>query len=395
MSESEQNPAEAGKPKFWQTTKYSHLIRHVASGQLYLNARIAGKLVRRSLRTDKLTVARLRLDQSLRELREAESLRRDVSSGRTLTLRNALDVLRERIDADPATRMATKRFYAQTLDAIGALFPNPERDIRQATADDCAAWSRRFAERFGCSRYNVGLSVLRKAFAVGVERGFTVRNVAEALKRQPIRHEKPNVPTREQFRTLVAAIRQSDGRLDSQAKSKPAADLVELLAFSGMRIGEARELRWRDVDFETNTLTVTGGGRGTKSGRFRVIPMNDALRGLLARLHAEQQPQPADRVTAIADAKTAIISACRRAGLPHCHHHDFRHFFATTCIEAGVDIPTVSRWLGHADGGALAMRVYGHLRDAHSQEQAKRLRFDADTPTPASNVVPLDPAESA
>jgi hypothetical protein len=41
------------------------------------------------------------------------------------------------------------------------------------------------------------------------------------------------------------------------------------------------------------------------------------------------------------------------------------------------------------------MRVYGHLRDAHSQEQAKRLRFDADTPTPAANAVPLDPAKSA
>jgi hypothetical protein len=29
--------------------------------------------------------------------------------------------------------------------------------------------------------------------------------------------------------------------------------------------------------------------------------------------------------------------------------------FATRCIESGVDIPTVSRWLGHKDGGALAM----------------------------------------
>ena len=38
-----------------------------------------------------------------------------------------------------------------------------------------------------------------------------------------------------------------------------------------------------------------------------------------------------------------------------------------TCLQRaasnpGVDIPTVSRWLGHKDGGALAMKVYGHLR---------------------------------
>ena len=39
------------------------------------------------------------------------------------------------------------------------------------------------------------------------------------------------------------------------------------------------------------------------------------------------------------------------------------------------DWPTVARWLGHADGGALAMKVYGHLRDEHSQTQAARVTF--------------------
>jgi integrase len=56
-------------------------------------------------------------------------------------------------------------------------------------------------------------------------------------------------------------------------------------------------------------------------------------------------------------------------------HHDFRHFFATTYIESGVDIPTVSRWLGHKDGGALAMRVYGHLRQEHSFAAVKSVAF--------------------
>ncbi len=55
-------------------------------------------------------------------------------------------------------------------------------------------------------------------------------------------------------------------------------------------------------------------------------------------------------------------------------HHDLRHLFATTCIEAGVDIPTVSRRLGHKDGGALTMKTYGHLRDEHSTAAAKKGR---------------------
>jgi hypothetical protein len=61
--------------------------------------------------------------------------------------------------------------------------------------------------------------------------------------------------------------------------------------------------------------------------------------------------------------------------------------FATTCIESGIDIPTVSRWLGYKDGGALAMRVYGHLRDDHSRAEAGRVSFEpADA---GEDVVPF------
>jgi integrase len=56
-------------------------------------------------------------------------------------------------------------------------------------------------------------------------------------------------------------------------------------------------------------------------------------------------------------------------------HHDLRHLFATRCIENGVDIPTVSRWLGHQDGGALCMKTDGHLRDEHSANEAKKVTF--------------------
>jgi hypothetical protein len=68
-------------------------------------------------------------------------------------------------------------------------------------------------------------------------------------------------------------------------------------------------------------------------------------------------------------------NAAGRLSIPRITHHDLRHLFATRCIESGVDIPTVSRWLGHKDGGALAMKTYGHLRDEHSTAMAKRVSF--------------------
>lgn len=129
------------------------------------------------------------------------------------------------------------------------------------------------------------------------------------------------------------------------------------------------------MDFEKNTLTITGGERGTKNHESRIVPMTTALRALLNRLRTAHKPKPSDPVSLIHDAKRCLQTACRRMSISAFSHHDFRHFFATTCIEAGVDVPTVSRWLGHKDGGALAMRAYGHLRHEHSNSMAQRVTF--------------------
>jgi hypothetical protein len=80
----------------------------------------------------------------------------------------------------------------------------------------------------------------------------------------------------------------------------------------------------------------------------------------------------------------SLKNACTKLGLHHLTHHDLRHLFATRCIESGVDIPTVAKWLGHKDGGVLAMQTYGHLRDKHSANMAEKVIF-GEVATP--NVV--------
>jgi integrase len=74
-----------------------------------------------------------------------------------------------------------------------------------------------------------------------------------------------------------------------------------------------------------------------------------------------------EKVFRVKECQKAIDAACKKLGLSRFTHHDLRHMFATVCIESGVDIPTVSRWLNHKDGGTLAMKTYGHLRAEHSQ----------------------------
>src|ERR1700691_225852 len=104
----------------------------------------------------------------------------------------------------------------------------------------------------------------------------------------------------------------------------------------------------------------------------------------------------------VLECQKSIHRAAKLHGVARFTHHDLRHLFATRCIESGVDIPTVSRWLGHKDGGALAMKTYGHLRDQHSANMAQKVVFTErlvnDVPPPPaapsqrSEAVPADGA---
>lgn len=121
---------------------------------------------------------------------------------------------------------------------------------------------------------------------------------------------------------------------------------------------------------------VRGGEEGTKNNEVRAMPMSSSLKSLLERLKAESASKEDSQVIKTKSARKVLETACKRLDYPTYTHHDFRHFFATTCIEAGIDIPTISRWLGHKDGGALAMKVYGHLRDEHSEKMISKVSFE-------------------
>jgi len=154
--------------------------------------------------------------------------------------------------------------------------------------------------------------------------------------------------------------------------------LVEFLAYSGLRaFSEAAWITWNDVDWNRREIIVRGAPTtGTKNSEVRRLPILPDMERLLHSIEARKaQRKPTDCILETKECRGALTRACKVVGIPRVTHHDLRHLFATRCIESGVDIPTVSRWMGHRDGGALAMKVYGHLRNQHSQEMAKKVKF--------------------
>jgi hypothetical protein len=112
----------------------------------------------------------------------------------------------------------------------------------------------------------------------------------------------------------------------------------------------------------------------------------------LEEIKQNRSHAPNKQVMRISECQKSLDTACKKLGIARLTHHDLRHLFATRCIESGVDIPTVSRWLGHKDGGALAMKTYGHLRDEHSTKMAQKVVFVNAKTMKATTVTVEKPA---
>jgi integrase len=187
-----------------------------------------------------------------------------------------------------------------------------------------------------------------------------------------VRTKQLTLPSSNQFLQLVDAVEHAGAWC-----SRDCADFVRGLAFTGSRKGEAGQIAWRDVDFGAGEIVVRGDPEtGTKNWELRRVPLIPDARALFQRMRGERPGESLDtKVFRVNECQKALDRACKKVGTDRITHHDLRHLFATRCIESGVDIPTVSRWLGHKDGGALAMKTYGHLRREHSIAQAQRVTF--------------------
>jgi integrase len=370
----------AEKDKLWQKTSYANLIRYVPSGMYFCRVRVRGKLIVKSLKTDVLSVAKLRLSDKEKEFRQKAQHQEAIQRGRgQMTFDEALEIYRARLKADPELKSKTKDYYEQRILSLLRTWPGlKETNVRDISKQNCLDWATKY--KGSATAFNNTALVLRKVLKIAVDSGVIYENPARHIKRRAVRPKELHLPDNEGFIKFVQAIENAGGRF-----SKHCADLVRFLAYGGFRLGEAKNVTWSDCDFHRNEIIVRGDAiEKTKNSEIRRVPMIAEMRQLLERLR-QKRPNEAvtTRVMRVTQCELAMARAETKAGIAHLTHHDLRHLFATRCIESGVDIPTVSRWLGHKDGGGLAMKVYGHLRNQHSTSMAKLVSFE---PT---NIIPL------
>jgi integrase len=133
------------------------------------------------------------------------------------------------------------------------------------------------------------------------------------------------------------------------------ADLYVFLAGTGLRVGEARQLRISDLDIDGPVPVVRLSAAITKNGRDDAVPLRADLIALLSRRIAGRRP--ADRVFNIpADLIRRFHADCRRAGIDRRDDrgrqldlHALRTTFGTLLARSGVPMRTAQQLMRHSD----------------------------------------------
>lgn len=164
--------------------------------------------------------------------------------------------------------------------------------------------------------------------------------------------------------------------------------------YSGLRVSEARALRWTDVDLDSNvfrvqrTWTDDGGEEdGTKSGwdAHRIVAIIPELRPLIVA-HMLATGRRGDDLVFGRTARLPLVRstvrnravrAWKRAGLNAIQPHECRHSFGSLLAAAGVNAGERQRQMGHAS--SAMMDRYTHGFDGSVTEAGERVQRFIDT----------------
>ena len=169
------------------------------------------------------------------------------------------------------------------------------------------------------------------------------------------------------------------------------ATLVAVLAYAGLRPGEALGLRWHDLGERTLLIersVAFGQLTSTKTGKARTVRLLAPLAETLATWHAvTPRTAPTDLIFPAPDGsawnaerarnwrKRTFAEAAGAAGVPATRPYDLRHNFISLLIAQGASVVEVARQAGHAP--TMTLDTYAHLFDER----------DGGQPTSAEHLI--------
>ena len=237
-------------------------------------------------------------------------------------------------------------------------------------------------------------TVMSSVFTFGVNQRYIKENpcVGALCKENPVENKKVKYLNKQQCQKLM----------ELTSEYSTFNTIIQFLLFTGLRIGECLALRWQNVDFENNTLSIENtlcfaddkwflAAPKTETS-FRVLKLGTYTKELLLRHKREQ-----DKLKAIVGDNwahpdivfTSVIGnyydrsyvnkelkkILANNNLPIISVHGLRHSNASLMINNGIDVKAVSEHLGHCNI-AVTGDIYSHIFEEYKARIAKCLEDD-------------------
>lgn len=246
---------------------------------------------------------------------------------------------------------ATIDAYTYHVGKFAEFFGKP---LEKATPEDVREFQLHLIEerKVGWSTFNQAVCGLRFLYTITLPKPWPVAMI-------PFGKRPRRLPT-------VLGVDEVDAILQCTPNLKHRTFLMTLYA-AGLRLAEAAALQIPDIDSSRMQLRVARG----KGNKERLVPLSPRLLTELRTYWKKHRPahylfpgKTPDRPYASTSIQKAIKASAARAKIQkNVTPHTLRHSYATGLLEAGVDILTISRLLGHAS--FMTTMVYLHVRRPH------------------------------
>lgn len=285
--------------------------------------------------------------------------------------------LRRRMDNDMVLRGMAAKTREAYLGAVTGLARYYRRSPDQITADEVQAYLLELlrVRKRAWSTVNIAVHGMRFLYHVTLKHDHVAFSIPAG--RQPAK--LPHILSTEDVRRILAAT--TNVRHHAMLATTYAA---------GLRVNEVVHLRVTDIDSARMTIRVEQ-GKGAKD-RYTLLSVRllDELRTYwrqerprtwLFAARGTDQPPDASGIQRAYRAAKRRAGVTKRGGI-----HGLRHAFATHLLEAGVDVPTIQRLLGHRALSTTSR--YFHLAQPTvlAHRSPLDLLDDCSTPTPTAQA---------
>lgn len=233
----------------------------------------------------------------------------------------------------------TVRYYKNTIEK---LFSTLEIHITHIKTDDLRKYLSEYQEKSQCSKANLDniRRILSSFFSWLEEENYIIKSPMRRIHKIRTTKTVKETYTDEALETM----RDQCGNIRDLA-------IIDLLASTGMRVGEMVKLNIADIDFENRECVVFGKGSKERPVYF------DARTKIHLKnyLNSRKDDNPALFVSLqrpyarleISGVEIRLRQLGKRLGIPKVHPHKFRRTLATKAIDKGMPVEQVQRLLGH------------------------------------------------